>query len=129
MKIELQWFEGCPNHHAAREILDDVLAAKNVDAKVELIEVPDLETGERVKFPGSPTIRINGVDVDPDYEDTGDYTPRCRVYMTPDGYKGVPEREWIEVAVETALDIKRERVPAVSVSGLHMSQGGDAGEF
>lgn len=129
MKIELQWFEGCPNHHAAREILDDVLAAKNVDAKVELIEVPDLETGERVKFPGSPTIRINGVDVDPDYEDTGDYTPRCRVYMTPDGYKCVPEREWIEVAVETALDIKRERVPAVSVSGLHMSQRGDAGEF
>ena len=104
MKIELQWFEGCPNHHAAREILDDVLAAKNVDAKVELIEVPDLETGERVKFPGSPTIRSDGVDADPDYEDTGDYTPRCRVYMTHDGYKGVPEREWIEVAVEAALD-------------------------
>ncbi len=103
MKIELQWFEGCPSHHAAREILDEVLAAKNVDANVEMVEVPDLETGERVRFPGSPTIRINGMDVDPDYEDIGDYTPRCRVYMTPDGYRGVPEREWIEAAVEQAI--------------------------
>ena len=102
MKIELQWFEGCPNHHAAREILDEVLAAKNIDATIESVEVPDLETGERVKFPGSPTIRINGVDVEPGFEDSGDYTPRCRVYLTLDGYTGVPQREWIESAVKAS---------------------------
>ena len=70
---------------------------------VESVEVPDLETSERVRFPGSPTIRINGKDVDPDYEDSGDYTPRCRVYMTKDGYRGVPERAWVESAVMEAL--------------------------
>ena len=89
MKIEVQWFEGCPNHRAAREILDEVLAARGVDASIESVEVPDLETGERVKFPGSPTIRIDCVDVDPEYEDTGDYTPRCRVYLTPDRGRGL----------------------------------------
>ena len=103
MNIEVLWFEGCPNHHAAQALLDDVLAANEIEAKIDSIEVPDVDTGERVRFPGSPTIRINGVDVEPGYQDTGDYTPRCRVYLTPNGYTGVPEREWIEAVVEDAL--------------------------
>ncbi len=103
MNIEVFWFEDCPNHHAARELLEDVLADHSVEAEISLVEVPDLSTGERVKFAGSPTIRINGVDIDPSYEDTGDYTPRCRVYLTSDGFKGVPERAWIEDAVVAAI--------------------------
>ena len=102
MNIELLWFEGCPNHHAASEMLQGVLDELGVVDPIVSVDVPDLEVGERVKFPGSPTIRINGTDIDPEYEDTGDYTPRCRVYMTNSGYKGVPERRWIENAVESA---------------------------
>ncbi len=104
MNIELLWFDDCPNHHAARELLADVLVQNSVDDKIVAIEVPDQATGERVKFSGSPTIRIDGVDVDPGFEDTGDYTPRCRVYLTAEGFKGVPERGWIEQAVARALD-------------------------
>ena len=102
LNIELLWFEGCPNHHAAKELLQEVLDEFGVDEQVVSIDVPDLEVGERVKFPGSPTIRINGADIDPEYVDTGDYTPRCRVYMSNSGFKGVPERRWIENAVESA---------------------------
>jgi hypothetical protein len=103
MKIDLLWFEGCPNHHAAKSLLNDVLAEEGVDLPIESIEVPDLETGEKTKFAGSPTIRINGKDVDPDYEDTGDYTPRCRVYFTSEGFKGVPEKVWLVDAVREAI--------------------------
>lgn len=102
MKIELLWFEDCPNHGLAEEMLSEVLAEHGVSDEIQQVEVPDLETGESVKFPGSPTIRIDGNDIDPTYEDTGDYTPRCRVYMTDTGFKGVPERKWIEEAVEAA---------------------------
>ena len=102
MNIQILWFEGCPHHHAARELVEEVLAEKGIEASIETIEVPDLETGERVRFPGSPTIRIDGNDVEPGYEETGDFTPRCRVYFTPNGYKGVPEREWVESAVTAA---------------------------
>lgn len=101
MEIQLLWFEGCPNHQAARELLGEVMAEKGIADGIESIEVSDSETGERVRFPGSPTIRINGVDVEPTYEDPGDYTPRCRVYLTESGFKGVPERSWIEAALET----------------------------
>ena len=102
MKIELLMFDDCPNHHAASDLLREVLDELDVDDPIENIEVADPETGERLRFPGSPTIRINGMDVDPEYEDTGDYALRCRVYLTGDGFKGVPERRWIETAVESA---------------------------
>lgn len=102
MNIELFWFEGCPNHHAARVLLEAAMAENYINDEIVSIEVPDLETGERVKFAGSPTIRINGIDIEPGYEDTGDYTPRCRVYMTDVGFKGVPQKDWIENAVREA---------------------------
>ena len=102
MNIELLWFDGCPNHHAAGELLQGVLGELGVDEPIVRVDVPDLKVGERVKFPGSPTIRINGTDIDPEYEDTGDYTPRCRVYLTDEGFRGVPERSWIVDGVEAA---------------------------
>ena len=103
MKIDLLWFDDCPNHHAATELLQETLDEFGVTEQIELIKVPDLETGVKTKFPGSPTIRINGQDIDPTYEDTGDYGPRCRVYMTSEGFKGVPEKAWITDAVRAAL--------------------------
>lgn len=103
MKIELLWFEGCPNHHAAGKMVENVLAEHSLHDEILFVEVPDLETGKKVKFPGSPTIRIDGIDIDPGYEDTGDYTPRCRVFMTDAGLKGVPERRWIVDAVAAAI--------------------------
>jgi hypothetical protein len=54
------------------------------------------------RFPGSPTIRIDGRDVDPSYADPGDYTPRCRIYWTADGLRGLPERGWVEEALRRA---------------------------
>jgi len=103
MKIDLLWFDNCPNHNAAEELVLETLSDFGVDAPINKINVPDLETGEKTHFPGSPTIRINGLDIDPTYEDTGDYTPRCRVYFTSDGFKGLPEKAWIEDAVREAV--------------------------
>ncbi len=102
MQIQLLWFEDCPNNETARELLDKILSEKGIEANIESVEVPNLKVGEKVRFPGSPTIRIDGVDVDPTYEDSGDYTPRCRVYLTSKGFKGVPERDWVERAIEAA---------------------------
>jgi hypothetical protein len=107
MRIEFLWFDDCPNHDDARALLDAVLEERGLDVSVESVNVPDLATGERMLFPGSPTIRVNGVDVDPGYVDEGDYTPRCRVYATSEGLRGVPERGWIEAAIDTASKTAR----------------------
>ena len=103
MKVELLWFEDCPNHKPAEVMLNEVLVENGVDVEIERIEVPDLETGNRVTFPGSPTIRINGIDVETDWEVCDDCTPRCRLYFTENGFSGLPQRDWIEDAVKAAL--------------------------
>ena len=102
MRIELLWFDGCPNHERVRALLREVLAKRGVEAAIEEIDAGDPDIARRVRFAGSPTIRIDGVDVDPGYEDDGDYTVRCRLYVTSVGLRGTPEREWIESAVDLA---------------------------
>src|SRR5688572_3803150 len=102
MLVELLWFDGCPNHQAAERMLRDVLAAERVDAEIVRIEVADEEIGKAECFPGSPTIRIDGRDIEPGWEPCDDCTPRCRLYLTNEGYRGLPEREWVVAAVRSA---------------------------
>ena len=75
MRIELLWFEGCPNHEVAEELLREVLDDLDAEATVVRVEVPDEETGNRVCFPGSPTIRVDGTDIEPGWEPCEDCTP------------------------------------------------------
>ena len=95
-EVELLWFEGCANHPAARQMLEEVIAELAPGTEIKDIDATDPVVAERVRFPGSPTIRIDGRDVDPSYKEPGDYTPRCRLYRTDAGLRGLPERRWIE---------------------------------
>lgn len=99
LAIELLWFADCPNHHAARAMLRDLMARHGVAGPIIDIDATDPEVAAAQRFPGSPTIRIDGVDVDPTYVDPGDYTPRCRLYRTEGGLRGVPDAAWIEEAL------------------------------
>jgi hypothetical protein len=100
--VELLWFQGCPNHETARRLIDEVIGELGIDTVVEPIEVPDEETGNSVQFPGSPTIRVDGRDIEPGFEACEDCTPRCRVYPTRVGLRGLPEREWLVAALSRA---------------------------
>ena len=80
-------------------MLLDVLGELGVDADFEDVDASDPVVARELRFPGSPTIRVDGVDIESGFEDPGDYTPRCRLYATPSGLKGTPERAWIEAVV------------------------------
>ena len=108
-RVQLLWFQDCPNHPAARALLDDVLGELAPDTVVHQIDASDPEVARRHRFPGSPTIRIDGRDVDPSYQDPGDYTPRCRLYRTAAGLGGLPDRAWVEAAVRASLQIHGTR--------------------
>lgn len=101
MRIELLWFDGCPSHERAEALLREVMAECGVAEDVVRIEVPDEATGRAVCFPGSPTIRIDGRDVDPENDPCtcADCTPPCRLYATESGLTGLPQREWIRAAL------------------------------
>lgn len=102
MRIELLWFDGCPNHEAARRDVEGVLASRGIDAAaIQSVRV-DEASAEELRFPGSPTIRIDGRDVEPAFRDAGSYALSCRVYQTPSGLRGRPPIEWIERAIDAA---------------------------
>ena len=101
-EIEFLWFDDCPNHAAARQLLHEVVDEVAPGTPVRDVDASDPAVAAAVRFPGSPTIRVDGVDVDPSFSDPGDYTPRCRVYWTPGGMRGTPAREWIEAALRRA---------------------------
>jgi hypothetical protein len=99
MRIEFLYWAGCPSHPEARELLREVLAGRDLEAQVEEHEVTSVEEAERLAFPGSPTIRIDGVDVDPDGA-AGRAMLACRIYRLPDGrVSPVPSREQLEAAL------------------------------
>jgi glutaredoxin len=102
MTVEFLWFNGCPNHEEARRLLADVMSRLGIAAPVIDIDATSQEVATATKFPGSPTIRINGEDIEPGFVDPGDYTPRCRLYLTASGLRGLPDPQWIEDALVRA---------------------------
>ena len=103
LRVELLWFDACPNHAAARRLLTDALAELAPGTTIDDIDASDPAVALLHRFPGSPTIRINGEDVDPSFRDPGDYTPRCRLYRTSHGLRALPERSWIDAALRAAI--------------------------
>lgn len=97
MKVEVFYFEGCPNHKPAAERVRSVIKQQGIAAEVVEVEVPDAEVAKTVAFPGSPTIRINGFDIDPASRAATDTGLACRCYAG-----GLPSEEMIRAALREA---------------------------
>lgn len=103
MKIELLYVANCPNHAVALERLRATLSAENLQTSVSEVLVSDAAMAQSLKFPGSPTIRINGHDVEPQNEQAASFGLMCRLYS--DG-SGVPSEQTLRVAIEQARGLK-----------------------
>jgi hypothetical protein len=66
MKIEVLMSPGCGHGVRALELVADVVKQSAPEAAVETILVATLEDAARWSFPGSPTIRVDGNDIDPE---------------------------------------------------------------
>jgi hypothetical protein len=100
VKIEFFFWEDCPSHPKAWDLLQEVLAEEGVQADVERIEVVTDEEAARWSFPGSPTIRVDGVDVDAMGAGQMGTALTCRVYVLEDGrFSPVPSKEMIRRAL------------------------------
>ena len=98
MWVEVLYFDGCPTYRAAEETLRGVLTQEDVQAEVELVAVNTDEEAQRLRFPGSPTIRVDGEDLFP-VPDRAGYALGCRIYVSPEGPKGSLTAEMIEEAL------------------------------
>ena len=58
--------------------------------ELRLVRVDNPEQARRVRFLGSPTVRVNGRDVEPDAADRAGVGLGCRLYRGPEGFRGTP---------------------------------------
>lgn len=111
MKLEILYFDGCPSYRAAEEALRGVLAERGIGEEVELVAVNTDEEARRLRFPGSPTVRLDGEDLFPVpvANARAGYALGCRMYATPEGLKGSPTATMLRAALA-----ERNLVPRVS---------------
>jgi hypothetical protein len=93
MKIDLLYFDGCPSWQLGLENLKAAVAAGGIEAEIRLVKVEEKYEAEKLKFLGSPSFQIYGIDLWP--EERTIYALSCRIYPTPQGMKGTPSVEML----------------------------------
>lgn len=102
-RVEILYFEGCPNHEPARALVERLAGELRVEPEIELVEVADPEAAATLRFLGSPSVRVNGVDVEPGAEERRDFAFSCRIYRSDGGASEQPAESWIrEALIEAA---------------------------
>jgi hypothetical protein len=97
--VEVLYVEHCPNVPAAVALVERVAAELGVDAEVRPTLISDQAAAERARFVGSPTVRVDGRDVDPEGELAADYTLECRLYWHEHRLAGYPQERLIRDAL------------------------------
>src|SRR5437870_2156849 len=105
--VEILSFDGCPNHEPAVGLVERLCHELGVEAEVRLVNVCDQAAAERLRFLGSPTVRVDGRDVDPSTEERVDYALSCRVYRTEAGIVGQPDERWVRNALLRATGVRK----------------------
>ncbi|MGH8985219.1 MAG: alkylmercury lyase family protein [Acidimicrobiia bacterium] len=105
-RVEILYFDGCPNHEPARALVERVAAELGVQPEIDLVHVRDAEAATQRRFLGSPTVRVDGVDVEPGSEERRDFVFSCRVYRSDRGFSGQPDERWIRDALAEGGGVK-----------------------
>lgn len=95
LSIDVLYYEDCPHYKEAAETLKEVLDEEHVDAEVHMVPVSPGEHADIMGFIGSPTILINGQDLEPEVDRETPYQGHCRVYLYKDRPFEYPPKEMI----------------------------------
>jgi len=115
MRVELLYSDTDPNYMTARQRLVEVLTEDAFETTIQMVAVNSEADAELLAFPGSPTIRIDGIDIDP--ERAASVSLELRRYPSDDDPQGpalepVPGKALIRSAVERARGWGHGRHPA-----------------
>ena len=100
MNVEVLFFGGCPSNERALPRIEQL--AREAGAHVQLRRVESLEAAKQERFLGSPTVRVDGQDIEPGADERDDYGLKCRLYRTAAGASGTPPEDWLRAAFERA---------------------------
>lgn len=97
-RLEVLVFDGCPNIHATVERARAAVAAAGVPAEIAVVRVANEEDAIRWKFIGSPSVRVDSVDIEPLAVER-EFGIQCRLYAVEGRLEGVPPVHWIVAAL------------------------------
>ena len=99
MHIDILYFEGCPNHMPTVARVKQIAADMGLAVPVREVQITTPEEAEQWRFLGSPTVLVNGVDIDPKARVQASFGLSCRVYA---GGSGLPPDEMIQAALQSS---------------------------
>jgi hypothetical protein len=106
--IQVFFFKGCPHGEPTIDLVRRVAITHGVLSTVETVEIRSADEAVRSRFLGSPTVRVNGLDVDPDARGRTDFAMVCRLY----GASRVPPAESVAAAIdEAAIEAQVAAIP------------------
>jgi hypothetical protein len=97
--IEVLYVQHCPHHPGTLALIERVRAELGLDAELRTTLIVDQAAAEQARFPGSPTVRVDGRDVEPGAEPATEYTVACRLYRLEHRFAGQPEERWVREAL------------------------------
>jgi hypothetical protein len=103
--VELLTTTNCPHRDAALALVQRICGQRDGQAEIRVIQVADQPAAERLRFLGSPTIRVNGRDIEPGAEWNNEYVCGCRPYKGRHSLRGLPEEAWLRQALENARSL------------------------
>src|SRR5216683_7826448 len=112
MNIEVLYFEGCPNHLPAVERIRETLKSLGLEEEIHQVVVHTPADAEAQAFVGSPSIRINGADIEPWARTAKTFGLSCRTYPDGSDRSGVPSRELLRRAISEGIT----DVPAINAT-------------
>ena len=97
--IDVLYVQGCPNYRVALALVERVRDELGLRVNIRTTLIADQAAAEQARFPGSPTIRVNGRDVEPGSEPPTELTLDCRLYRHEHRFAGYPEERWVRDAL------------------------------
>ena len=95
MKVEVLYIADCPNHPPVVDRVREVLRSAGMSEIIEEVEVCTSAEAEALQFIGSPTVRVNGLDVEPEARTVHHFGLGCRSYVDNDRRSGLPSKDLI----------------------------------
>jgi hypothetical protein len=104
VKVEVLYLADCPNYEAAIHRVRNVMRQLGIQGTVVDVKITHPEMAMAAGFLGSPTIRVNGVDVEPSTAGAMEGGYGCRLYRNGGKPEGVPSAEMIRRAIREAQE-------------------------
>jgi hypothetical protein len=102
MKIQVLYYYGCTSYERALEQLENAMKDEGIEDYVEVVRVTNEAEAKKFRFLGSPTIQINGKDVEREARMRSNYGMRNRQYWSKAGQSGIPSDETVRAALREA---------------------------